>query len=92
MISLKTLNKCISTKNRPNAENRGYGIRTSKNILVSGLRGQYLMISGNTLYVYDKVHGDNYISNSCNLKWGGTLIAYRIPIEKDGFEYYRYTI
>lgn len=35
----------ISTKNRPNAENRGYGIKTSKRMLVDGLGGQYMMLS-----------------------------------------------
>ena len=45
MEAIKAANRGISSKNLPDAENRGYGIRTSKGMLVDGLGGQYMMIS-----------------------------------------------
>lgn len=87
--ALSTLNKCISTKNRPDAENRGYGIKTSKDMLINGLDGQFLMLSGKCLYLYDK-NTDCYLSMERMINWKGTIIGYRIPIKKDGFTYSSY--
>lgn len=46
MEAIKAANRGLSSKNLPDAENRGFGIRTSKQMLIHGLGGQYLMISG----------------------------------------------
>ena len=43
--AIKAANRGLSSKNLPDAENRGFGIRTSKQMLIQGLGGQYLMIS-----------------------------------------------
>ena len=43
--AIKAANRGISSKNLPDAENRGFGIKTSKQMLIEGLGGQYLMIS-----------------------------------------------
>ena len=56
MEAIKAANRGLSSKNLPDAENRGFGIRTSKQMLIHGLGGQYLMISGSSLYL-----------KSCNL-------------------------
>jgi len=37
----------VSTKNRPEAEGRGFGISTSFDMLVNGLKGKYAVMSGN---------------------------------------------
>ena len=37
------INYQVSTKNLPGAENRGFGIRTSREMLVNGLGGEYLI-------------------------------------------------
>ena len=42
--ALKMANHGVSTKNRPDAENRGYGISTSKNMLVKGMGGAFFML------------------------------------------------
>lgn len=48
---LQAANRGISTKNLPEAENRGYGITTSRNMLVKGLGGTFLMMSGDAVYM-----------------------------------------
>lgn len=45
------INYQVSTKNLPGAENRGFGIRTSREMLVNGLGGEYLIYSGIALFV-----------------------------------------
>ena len=45
--AIQAANRGISTKNLPNAENRGYGIITSKKMLIDGLGGSFIMMSGN---------------------------------------------
>jgi hypothetical protein len=50
IICNETANQGISTKNLPNAENRGYGILTSKKMIIGGLSGNFIMLSGNALY------------------------------------------
>ena len=39
--AIKAANRGLSSKNLPDAENRGFGIRTSKQMLIQGLGGQY---------------------------------------------------
>lgn len=41
--ALKNASIGISTKNLPDAENRGYGIVTSKKMLAEGLKGQFFL-------------------------------------------------
>lgn len=62
--AIKAANRGISSKNLPDAENRGYGIQTSKRMLVEGLGGQYLMISGGCLYLKTPVNSSkfNYVN------------------------------
>lgn len=44
--ALKLANEGYSTKNRPDAENRGFGISTTKSMLVSGMRGAFFHAIG----------------------------------------------
>lgn len=87
--AIKAANRGISSKNLPEAENRGYGIQTSKRMLVEGLGGQYLMISGNCIYVKSPGH-DNVYSVPDGLRWNGTVVALRIPINSSVFNYINY--
>ena len=84
--AIKAANRGISSKNLPEAENRGYGIYTSKKMLIEGLRGQYLMISGSTFYMkglcYDKFH-----ELPMGLHWDGTIVAFRLPFCEPKFNY-----
>ena len=87
--AVKAANRGLSSKNLPNAENRGYGIQTSKRMLVEGLGGQYLMISGSCFYLKSQGH-DNVFSLPENLRWNGTIVALRIPVNSSTFNYINY--
>lgn len=82
--ALESANKGISTKNLPAAENRGYGIITSREMLVRGLGGQYMMISGKAAYA-DTTKGRGYIEIPGDIRFAGTIIALRLPYSKDSF-------
>ena len=41
--ALRIANEGFSTKDRPGAENRGYGISKSREMIVNGLRGAFFM-------------------------------------------------
>ncbi|MDR0894236.1 MAG: hypothetical protein LBN06_02895 [Prevotellaceae bacterium] len=80
----------ISTKNLPDAENRGYGIVTSKNMLAEGLKGQFLMFSGGAFY--RKTENEEVVYELPNtIKWNGTIALLRIPYSyNSNFNYINY--
>lgn len=79
--AVKIANEGFSTKNRPEAENRGFGISTSRNMLVSGLGGSFFLMSGSALQM--SIHGasDSYLELPANVEWQGTMIFLKIPID-----------
>ena len=89
--ALRLANEGRSTKNRPETENRGYGISTSKRMLVEGLNGSFFMLSGSAFHRYEN-HSLNYYADiSRFFHWDGTLILLRIPVNApDGFNYINY--
>ena len=87
--AIRAANRGISSKNLPEAENRGYGILTSKKMLVKGLGGQFLMISGSSFY-FNGNGFDNFYSLPPGLRWKGTIIALRIPYQVSSFNYINY--
>ena len=87
--AIQAANRGISTKNLPNAENRGYGIITSRNMLIDGLDGQFIMISGNAMYMRNK-NIDKFIALPNQIYWKGTIIALRIPYINYEFQYINY--
>ena len=90
MEAMKAANRRISSKNRPEAESRGYGIWTSKRMLVEGLGGQYLMVSGNSFY-HKGINFDRFFCLPKGLRWNGTLVAFRIPTNQMvAFNYINY--
>lgn len=87
--AIQAANRGISTKNLPHAENRGYGIITSKKMLVDGLRGSLIMASGNALYIHN--HNEEcFIEITSDIRCNGTIIALRIPYVKKDFQYINY--
>ena len=88
--ALKLANEGYSTKNRPEAENRGYGIPTSKRMLVEGMKGAFFMLSGGAFHRYE--NNANYYVNLKNMfRWNGTIILLRIPVKvPKGFSYIDY--
>jgi anti-sigma regulatory factor (Ser/Thr protein kinase) len=87
--AIKAANRGLSSKNLPDAENRGFGIRTSKQMLLQGLGGQYLMISGSSLYI-KTLNLDSFYSMPHGLRWNGTIVALRIPYHSASFNYINY--
>ena len=88
--ALKLANEGYSTKNRPEAENRGYGISTSKAMLVTGMKGAFFMLSGGAFHRYEDGAND-YIGLKDIFRWNGTVILMRIPVVlPDGFNYIDY--
>jgi len=56
---------------------------------VDGLGGQYMILSGSSLYVNEN-RINNYLDLTNGLRFNGTLIAFRIPFEREGFNYIEY--
>lgn len=77
--ALRIANEGYSTKNLPSAENRGFGISTSRNMLVKGLHGAFYMMSGSALQISEFGKTDKFIELPANVEWQGTLIFLRIP-------------
>ena len=89
--ALRLANEGRSTKNRPETENRGYGISTSKRMLVEGLGGSFFMLSGSAFHRYEHQTLNYYANVSRFFHWEGTLILLRIPVNAPlGFNYINY--
>ena len=89
-IALKLANEGKSTKNLPNAENRGYGISSSKKMLADGLKGAFFMLSGGAFHRHD-INTSVYVALPSSIYWEGTIILMRIPIKVPlEFEYNKY--
>jgi len=77
-----------STKDRPEA--KGFGISTSRSMLVNGLRGRFFIWSGNTAYI-ETVERVSILDIPDNCYFQGTFVALRIPtIVPSGFNFYDY--
>ncbi len=89
--ALKLANEGKSTKNLPGAENRGYGISSSKKMLVDGLHGSFFMLSGGAFHRYDS-NGASFIKLPDSINWNGTIILMKIPVNVPvDFDYSKYT-
>lgn len=69
----------FSTKNRPDAENRGYGISSNIKMVIEGMSGEFSIISGNALYL-NLAGRQKLIGLPEIIDWQGTTIIVRIPI------------
>lgn len=87
--AMRAANSGISAKNLPDAENRGYGISTTKKMLVEGMGGQYMMVSGDTVYV-NTMSGSGYFELPYKIRFEGTIVALRIPYWNENFRYINY--
>ncbi len=79
-----------STKNRPDAENRGYGISSNVKMITEGLNGTFAMLSGNALMI--NLRGEMQVASlPVEIEWPGTCIIIRIPLdEANNFNLYDY--
>lgn len=78
-----------STKNLPNAENRGYGISSNSRMIVQGLGGTFTILSGNALF-YHSSDGKRIFALPEDFVWPGTLVLADIPVEERTFSLYDY--
>lgn len=82
----KACNGC-STKGIPE---RGFGLPSSKSLLVDGLKGSFFLLSGTAFHRHSQ-EGLSYIALPENLRWNGTIALLRIPIDiQEGFDYLKY--
>lgn len=79
-----------STKNRPDAENRGYGISSNVKMITEGLNGTFAILSGNALMI--NLRGNMQVASlPVELEWPGTCIIIRIPLDtSNNFNLYNY--
>ena len=79
----------VSTKNRPGAENRGFGISTSIDMIISGLHSAMIILSGRGLLIRNKERND-YTELPEPIFMPGTLVFFTLPVHKEGFTIYNY--
>lgn len=77
-----------STKDRPEA--RGFGISTTRNMLVKGLKGKLFLWSGNTTF-FQSVNKEAIINIGGNGYFQGTFMAINLPTIIPGeFNFYNF--
>jgi len=77
-----------STKDRPEA--RGFGISTTRNMLVNGLKGILFLWSGNTAFL-QAVNREAIVNIAENGYFQGTFVALRLPTIIPGeFDFYKF--
>jgi anti-sigma regulatory factor (Ser/Thr protein kinase) len=71
-------------------ETRGYGIDTSRRMLVEGLKGKYFLLTGAAFYIYTS-ELEQITPINVDSSWKGTMLALRIPKNiPPGFVYTNY--
>lgn len=86
-IALQYANNGYSTKGLPE---RGYGLRTSRSMLVNGLHGAYFMLSGSAFYRHTPT-SEGAVLLPPTIVWDGTIVLLRIPIDvPQAFSLYNY--
>ena len=79
-----------STKDRPEAENRGYGISSNTKMVTKGLGGEFAIYSGNALFVQTP-SDSKLLELPEQLDMKGTMIVVRIPTEvPSNYNFYEY--
>lgn len=79
-----------STKNLPNQENRGFGLPTTKKMLAEGMKGSFLIVSGNAFHRHDQ-HGEQTAELGEGFGWDGTFVLLKIPVTlPENFNYLVY--
>lgn len=78
-----------STKNRPEAENRGFGISTNMKIITDVLDGVFSICSGNALFLKDGPKAKILVLPK-GIEWKGTIIIARLSLDNSQFNMYDY--
>jgi len=79
----------LSTKSME--ETRGFGITTSRKMLVRGLKGKFLLFSGSAFYISTYEQEDTITALDESYRWEGTVALLRIPKKiPEGFNYWNF--
>lgn len=78
--ALNLVQNGYSVKNRPNAENRGYGIPSNMKMVAEGLHGEFAVFSGNALLL-QTIANRKILSLPAEIDFKGTMIMVRIPAD-----------
>lgn len=85
--ALELANNGYSTKDIPE---RGFGLPTTRRMLVEGLKGSFFELSGGAFYRYEG-GTENYVILPKTIFWNGTIILMKIPISApEDFDYQKY--
>ena len=79
----------VSTKNRPGAENRGFGISTSSDMVIRGLDSAMVILSGRGLLIRNRERND-FTELPEPIYMPGTLVCFSMPAHKESFVIYDY--
>ena len=88
--ALNIAQKGYSTKNLPNAENRGYGISSNIRMIVEGLHGEISILSGNALLGHF-AEKEIILALPEEIDFKGTMVIVRFPAKiPNDFNIYNY--
>jgi len=80
----------IGKSTKKQSISRGFGISTSRNLLVNGLNGEYFLFSGSAFYFQSK-DNEQVVKIQNQNRWNGTILALRIPMQIPiGFNFYNF--
>ena len=79
-----------STKDLPEAENRGYGLSSNINMVTNGLKGEFAIVSGCAMSIFT-ANDSKLFALPEETEWNGTLVVTRIPIDMpQSYNFYNY--
>jgi len=77
-----------SSKQEP--DSRGYGLATSRNLLVNGLKGKFFLWTGNA-FMYQNISKIEVVSLPRSFHWQGCFVVLRIPtFTNEKFDIYNF--
>lgn len=77
----EALERALSGESAKMSKERGYGLRTSRNLISSGLGGQVLIYSGTAGFL--GLRGKERIFELPDFNWQGVIVAFCIPTDKN---------
>lgn len=84
---MRMANDGFSTKD---ANERGFGLNTSRRMLAKGMGGDFFMLSGCAFYRLSRDR-DEAVELPETIRWDGTVVLMRIPVTlPKGFSFYEY--
>ena len=73
--------------NSTKGEERGYGLRTSKDLITKGMQGEFILISGEALYFADSKKEQIF---PFPINWQGVIVSYRVPLPESKVDIYNF--